>query len=94
MTECTAQVMCQQICQDEMNKVAKNYFDTYPTDDYFVTYVLGAIERGRELGGTYQCDTCASYYPSCKNTALRHQVLSKYQYLIEVTNYVIDKIPS
>lgn len=94
MTECTASVMCEQICQDEVSKTANNYFDTYPTDDYFVTYVLGAIEKGRELGATYQCGTCSSLYPKCINVALRHQVLSKYQYLIEVTNYVLDKIPS
>ena len=94
LTECTAQVMCEQICTDEVNKVAKNYFDTYPTDDFFVTYVLGAIEKGRELGASYQCDACRMLYPSCKNQALRQQVLTKYQYLLEVTNYVLDKIPS
>jgi len=94
MTECTAQVMCEQVCIDETNKVAKNYFDTYPTDDYFVTYVLGAIEKGRELGASYQCNTCVAYYPGCTNQALRKQVLTKYLYLLEVTNYVLDKIPS
>ena len=86
--------MCEQICTDEMNKVAKNYFDTYPTDDYFVTYVLGAIEKGREMGASYHCATCRTLYPGCSNESLRKQVLTKYHYMMEVTNYVLDKIPS
>lgn len=86
--------MCEAVCNDEINKVAKNYFDTYPTDDYFVTYALGAIEKGREFGATYECNACRVVYPGCKNDAWRQQVLTKYQYLLEVTNYVLDKIPS
>lgn len=94
LTECTAQVLCEQVCNDEINKNAKNYFDTYPTDDFFVTYVLGAMEKGRELGSTYQCATCRAHYPGCKSEPLRKQVSTKYHYLMEVTNYVLDKIPS
>lgn len=77
-----------------MNKVAKSYFDTYPTDDYYVTYVLGALEKGRELANGYQCGLCASVYPGCKSVSLRKQIVTKYNYLMEVTNYVLDKIPA
>ena len=94
MTECIAQVMCEQMCLDETKKIAKNYFDSYPTDDYFVKYVLGAIEKGRELGATYQCPTCRAFFPGCKNEPLRKQTLTKYLNLMEVTNYVLEKIPS
>ncbi|XP_027198673.1 uncharacterized protein LOC113792877 [Dermatophagoides pteronyssinus] len=94
LTQCTAQVMCEQTCQDEMNKSANNYFDTYPTDDAYVSYILAAIEKGRELGGAYHCDQCHLLYPKCNNEATRQQVLTKYAYLMDVTNYVINKIPS
>lgn len=86
--------MCEQMCHDEMAKSAKNYFDTYPTDDVFVTYVLKAGEKGRELGASYHCDTCSLLYPLCKGQGMHQQVLTKYQYLMEVTNYVLAKIPS
>lgn len=94
LIECISQVMCEAVCNDEINKVAKNYFDTYPTDDYFVTYALGAIEKGREFGASYQCNACRVVYPGCKDDSWRQQIFTKYQYLLEVTNYVLDKIPS
>lgn len=86
--------MCEAICQEEVNKAANNYFDSYPTDDYFVSYVLGAIEKGRELGASFHCDACKSYFARCKSEAVRQQVLTKYSYLLDVTNYVLGKIPS
>lgn len=94
MTQCTAQVMCEQTCLDETKKSANNYFDSYPTDDDFVTLILGAIEKGRELGGIYQCDQCRKFYPKCVSNAIRQQVLLKYLYLMNVTDYVLGKIPS
>jgi len=94
LTECTAQVMCETTCNDEVNKVANSYFDTYPTDDYYVTYVLEAIEKGRELGAGYSCASCQKLYPFCQNDKTRKQVVDKYYYLFEVTNYVLEKLPS
>ncbi|KAF7494554.1 hypothetical protein SSS_05703 [Sarcoptes scabiei] len=94
LTQCTAEVMCEKTCQDEINKSANNYFDSYPTDDSFVTLVLGAIEKGRQLGQIYQCDHCRKLFPKCNNEMVREQVLSKYNYLMDVTNYVLGKIPS
>jgi hypothetical protein len=94
LTECTAEVMCEMTCNDEINKQANNYFDTYPTDDYFVTYVLEAGEKGRELGASYECATCQKLYPLCKNNQIRKQVVDKYYYLFEVTDYVLSKLPA
>jgi len=94
LTECTAQVMCEITCNDEVNKQANSYFDTYPTDDYFVTYVLEAAEKGRELGASYECATCRKLYPLCHSNKVRQQVVDKYYYLFEVTNYVLKKLPA
>ena len=94
LIDCTASVMCEVSCLEELNKKANNYLDTYPTDPFFVTYVLDSVERGRELGGRYECDTCAHYYPLCKDAKLRAHVYQKYNYLMEVTNFVLSKLPA
>ncbi|XP_054157141.1 uncharacterized protein LOC128955490 [Oppia nitens] len=94
LTECTARVMCEITCEDETNRAANSYFDTYPTDDYYVTYVLEAIEKGRELGNGYSCGSCQKLYPFCQNDKLKRQVIDKYYYLFEVTNYVLEKLPA
>ena len=86
--------MCEITCNDEINKQANSYFDTYPTDDYYVTYVLESIEKGRELGTGYSCASCKKLYPFCPSEKIKQQVVDKYYYLFEVTNYVLEKLPS